>query len=78
MDWRKRIGTVLGFGPPLVILAVSAAARGRYRKGAGAFFFENGWLALNTGLPYPVPWRGLNGWSCGTAPGSWGTSRPRA
>lgn len=55
MDWRKRIGTVLGFGPPLVILAVSAAARGRYRKGAGAFFFENGWPALNTGLPYPVP-----------------------
>ena len=57
MDWWKLIGTVLSFGPPLVILAVFAAARGRYRnrKGAGAFFFENGCLVLNTGLPYPVP-----------------------
>ena len=25
------------------------------RAGAGAFFFENGCLVLNTGVPYPVP-----------------------
>ena len=25
------------------------------RAGAGAFFFENGCLVVNTGVPYPVP-----------------------
>jgi len=30
------------------------------RKGAGAFFFENGNLVLNTGLPYPVPFEEID------------------
>lgn len=49
--------TVIVFGPVIVILAFFAAKRSRYknRKGAGAFFFENDCLVLNTGIPYPVP-----------------------
>lgn len=49
--------SVFVFGPVLVILGVFIAKRSKYknRKGAGAFFFENGCLVLNTGIPYPIP-----------------------
>lgn len=48
---------------PVVILVVHMLrSRGRYknRKGAGAFFFENDSLVLNTGLPYEVPFREID------------------
>ncbi|MEY8260877.1 hypothetical protein AALA80_11050 [Oscillospiraceae bacterium 50-60] len=46
-----RLFVLIGF-----VIAVFVI-RGRYknRSGAGAFFFENDCLVLNTGLPYPIP-----------------------
>lgn len=47
--------------PYIVILAVIIyffvykRSRFKNRAGAGAFFFENDCLVLNTGVPYPVP-----------------------
>lgn len=45
------------FGPPLIILLVMLAKRSKYKNksGAGAFFFENNCLVLNTGMPYEIP-----------------------
>ncbi len=43
--------------PVVILLVCVLRSRGKYknRKGAGAFFFENDSLVLNTGLPYEVP-----------------------
>ncbi|MCM1326068.1 MAG: hypothetical protein NC094_09490 [Bacteroidales bacterium] len=45
------------FGPPLIFILVMLAARSKYKNksGAGAFFFENDCLVLNTGMPYEIP-----------------------
>ena len=51
---------IITFLPMALIIAVVIgvfAKRSQYqnRSNAGAFFFENGSLVLNTGLPYPIP-----------------------
>lgn len=48
------------FLPLAVIVAVAALVIVRRRKyrnksNAGAFFFENDSLVLNTGIPHPIP-----------------------
>ncbi len=52
--------------PVVILLAHILRSRSKYknRKGAGAFFFENDSLVLNTGLPYEVPFREMeyNSW----------------
>lgn len=43
---------------PLIIFIVyffSKRLQYKNRKNAGAFFFENNCLVLNTGIPYPIP-----------------------
>ena len=57
MDWMAILSTLFVLGPVIAILVIFAMARRKYknRGGAGAFFFENGCLVLNTGLPYPIP-----------------------
>ena len=57
MDWIAILSTLFVLGPVIAILVIFAMARRKYknRGGAGAFFFENGCLVLNTGLPYPIP-----------------------
>ena len=39
------------------VVALFVVKRGKYKNksNAGAFFFENGCLVLNTGIPYPIP-----------------------
>lgn len=48
---------LITFGPPLLIVALFIYKRSKYknRKNAGAFFFENDCLVLNTGIPYAIP-----------------------
>ncbi len=43
----------------VIILAVVIAARSKYKNksNAGAFFFENNCLVLNTGIPYSIPFQ---------------------
>lgn len=43
--------------PVLVFGGYMIYSRSKYknRANAGAFFFENGQLVLNTGIPYPIP-----------------------
>lgn len=43
-----------------VVYMVFARTRYKNRANAGAFFFENGSLVLNTGLPYPVPFEEID------------------
>lgn len=47
----------LGMLPVLAFVVYMLYSRSRYknRRGAGAFFFENDSLVLNTGLPYAIP-----------------------
>lgn len=48
---------VIGFGVPIVFLVFVIVQRKKYknRSNAGAFFFEDNNLVLNTGIPYAVP-----------------------
>jgi hypothetical protein len=48
--------------PVVIFLVCVLRSRGKYknRKGAGAFFFENDSLVLNTGLLYEVPFWEIN------------------
>ena len=51
---------VITFLPMALVIAVVIGVfvkRSQYqnKSNAGAFFFENGCLVLNTGLPYPIP-----------------------
>lgn len=45
------------FGLPVIFLIVIIVSRSKYKNksNAGAFFFENNNLVLNTGIPYPIP-----------------------
>lgn len=45
------------FIPLVFIAAFVIKKRGKYKNksNAGAFFFENDSLVLNTGIPYPIP-----------------------
>lgn len=53
--------TFLLYVPYIVIMGVVLyffvykRSKFKNRSGAGAFFFENGCLVLNTGVPYPIP-----------------------
>lgn len=42
---------------PVIFLIVMVVTRGKYKNksNAGAFFFEDNNLVLNTGIPYPIP-----------------------
>ncbi len=57
MDAYAIISTVVVFVPLIIILAAFGYSRGRYKNisNAGAFFFEDGCLVLNTGAPYAIP-----------------------
>lgn len=39
----------------ILYLFVYKRSKFKNRSGAGAFFFENNCLVLNTGIPYPIP-----------------------
>lgn len=43
-----------------VIYMIFTRTRYKNRANAGAFFFENGSLVLNTGLPYPIPFEEID------------------
>jgi len=47
----------IGMLPVIFFAVYMLYSRSKYknRAGAGAFFFENDQLVLNTGLPYPIP-----------------------
>ena len=51
------ISTFIVLVPVIVIVVLFVVKRGKYKNksNAGAFFFENGCLVLNTGIPYPIP-----------------------
>ena len=56
---------IITFLPMALIIAVVIgvfAKRSQYqnRSNAGAFFFENGSLVLNTGIPYPIPFEDID------------------
>lgn len=57
MDLYAIISTVVILVPMLLILAAFGYSRGRYKNisNAGAFFFEDDSLVLNTGAPYAIP-----------------------
>jgi len=44
--------------PVLAFTVYLLYSRSKYKNkaGAGAFFFEDGRLVLNTGIPYPIPY----------------------
>ena len=47
----------IGMLPVLIFAIYLLYSRSKYKNkaNAGAFFFENGSLVLNTGIPYPIP-----------------------
>ncbi len=49
--------TIFGMAPVVIFVVVILVTRSQYknRSNAGAFFFENNSLVLNTGIPYPIP-----------------------
>ncbi len=56
---------VITFLPMALVIAVVIGVfvkRSQYqnKSNAGAFFFENGSLVLNTGLPYPIPFEEID------------------
>ena len=56
------ISTFITLVPVVVILVLFVVKRSKYknRSNAGAFFFENGSLVLNTGIPYPIPFEEID------------------
>ena len=44
------------------VVALFVVKRGKYKNksNAGAFFFEDGSLVLNTGIPYPIPFENID------------------
>ena len=56
------ISTFITLVPVVVILVLFVVKRSKYknRSNAGAFFFENGSLVLNTGIPYPIPFEDID------------------
>lgn len=56
---------VITFLPMALVIAVVIGVfvkRSQYqnKSNAGAFFFENGSLVLNTGIPYPIPFEEID------------------
>lgn len=47
--------------PVLIFVGYILFSRSKYqnKSGAGAFFFEDGKLVLNTGVPYPIPFEDI-------------------
>ncbi len=47
----------IGMLPIIILLVYFVYSRSKYKNisNAGAFFFENNNLVLNTGIPYPIP-----------------------
>ena len=56
------ISTFIVLVPVIVIVVLFVVKRGKYKNksNAGAFFFENGCLVLNTGIPYPIPFEDID------------------
>lgn len=48
---------IIVFGLPIIFIIVVVVTRSKYKNksNAGAFFFEDNKLVLNTGIPYPIP-----------------------
>ena len=48
---------VIGLIPIIAFVIVVVVTRGKYKNksNAGAFFFENNCMVLNTGIPYAIP-----------------------
>ena len=55
------ISTFITLVPVVVILVLFVVKRSKYknRSNAGAFFFENGSLVMNTGITYPIPFEDI-------------------
>ena len=53
---------LLYFIPLAAVLYFFVYQRSKFknRSGAGAFFFENDCLVLNTGVPYPIPYSDID------------------
>ncbi len=47
--------SVFGFPAAVIILVIVKRGKYKNKSNAGAFFFENNSLVLNTGIPYPIP-----------------------
>lgn len=58
MEWMVWVMYVIVMLPVLAFVGYMFYTRSKYqnRKNAGAFFFEEGKLVLNSGLPYAVPY----------------------
>lgn len=57
MDWMFGVMYAIAVLPVFAFVVYMFYARSKYKNktNAGAFFFEDGKLVLNTGLPYAVP-----------------------
>lgn len=51
------VTTIFCLAPGIIVIVVILLTRSQYKNksNAGAFFFENNSLVLNTGIPYPIP-----------------------
>ena len=54
--------TLIVLAPVIIIGVLFVVKRGKYKNksNAGAFFFEDGSLVLNTGIPYPIPFESID------------------
>ena len=54
--------TLIVLAPVIIIGVLFVVKRGKYKNksNAGAFFFEDGSLVLNTGIPYPIPFENID------------------
>ena len=54
--------TLIVLAPVIIIVVLFVVKRGKYKNksNAGAFFFEDGSLVLNTGIPYPIPFENID------------------
>lgn len=54
--------TLIVLAPVIIIGVLFVVKRGKYenKSNAGAFFFEDGSLVLNTGIPYPIPFENID------------------
>lgn len=56
------ISSLIILAPVVIIVGLFVVKRGKYKNksNAGAFFFEDGSLVLNTGIPYPIPFESID------------------
>lgn len=56
------LSTFITLVPVVIIVVLFVVKRGQYKNksNAGAFFFENGSLVLNTAIPTPIPFENID------------------